>query len=320
MTRRSLFCATVLFQIVILVTISACTQPSSPITDPPVATTEVAGIALVDGMGRTIQLEKPAGRIVSLAPANTEILFAIGAGEQVVGRDTFSDFPDEAKQVTDVGGGFGELNSEVILSLKPDLVIVSSLTPPEQIKALEDLGLVTFVLPNPKDFEGLYTNLEAVAALSGHEKEAAALVESIKKRVAAVQEKISKITERPLVFYEIDGTDPNAIWTPGPETFVATLIRMAGGDNLGDVLTTDWAQISLEELVAREPSIILLGDWIWGGVTPESASARPGWDAIKAVQEGKVFAFDDNLVSRPGPRLVEGLEGMANLLHPELFE
>lgn len=282
-------------------------------------TPSAAPIVVTDGLGKQISLSGPAQRVISLAPSNTEILFALGAGSQVVGRDTFSDYPEEVKSLPDVGGGFSELNVEVILAQKPDLVLASALTASEQAQALEKAGLVVFVMNNPKDFEGLYENLRLVARLIGREAEAEALVKQLEQRVAAVEAKLSGVTERPLVFYELDGTEPNAPWTPGPGTFIDTLIRMAGGENLGAGLQGEWVQVSLEELIARQPDLILLGDATWGGVTAEAVAARAGWDALQAVKEGKVFPFDDNLVSRPGPRLVDGLEAMARLLHPQQF-
>jgi iron complex transport system substrate-binding protein len=303
--------------------LSACAQaaPVSPaVTAAPEPSPTPGTITLTDSFNKTITLAGPAQRIVSLSPATTESLFALGAGVQIVGRDTFSDYPEQAKSIPDVGGGFGELNVEAILAQKPDLVLTSALTPPEQIKALEDAGLTVYAVGNPKDFAGLYVILQNLARLSGHEKEAAILVDEIKQRVAAVEEKLAGVSQRPLVFYEIDGTDPNAVWTTGPGTFIDTLIRMAGGENLGADLQGEWVQISLEELIARDPDLILLGDAIWGGVTVESVQARAGWSALRAVQDGKIFPFDDNLVSRPGPRLVEGLEALARQFHPDLFE
>jgi iron complex transport system substrate-binding protein len=279
-----------------------------------------APIAITDGLGRTITLSSPAQRVVSLAPSNTEIMFAIGAGSQLVGRDAFSDYPAEAQQVTDIGGGFGELDSEVIVSLQPDLVLASDLTPPEQIQLLEELGITVFSLPNPTDFDGLYAIILTVATLSAHEAEGQALVESLKARVAAVETKIASVQDRPLVYYELDGTDPNAPWTPGPGTFISMLISKAGGENLGNMLQSEWAQISIETLIEQDPQIILLGNAHWGGITPEGVAARSGWDILTAVQNDQIFPFDDNLVSRPGPRLVDGLEDMATFLHPELFQ
>jgi iron complex transport system substrate-binding protein len=276
-------------------------------------------LVMSDGLGRNVTLQSVPERIISLAPSNTEILFAIGAEDQLIGRDTFSDFPEKAQDIPDIGGGYGELNTELIVSMKPDLVLAAELTPPEQIKALEDLGLNVFLLKNPVTFEEMYANLVTVGKITGHEDQAASLVEQLKSRVSAVKEKIPIAQSRPLVFYELDGTDPDNPWTPGPGTFIDTLISDSGGENIGHDLGSQWPQISVEELIKRNPEIIILGDYTWGGVTPDDVTARNAWDAMDAVKNGKVYTFDDNLVSRPGPRMVDGLETMAKLLHPDLF-
>ncbi len=272
-----------------------------------------------DGLGRQVTLAQPAQRVVSLAPSNTEILFAIGAGAQVVGRDSFSDYPAEAKNVADIGGGLPTLNIEAIVAKQPDLVLASPLTAAEQITALTKAGLTVYVLPNPASFDDLYANLETVGKLTGHGNEAASLVAGLKSRVAAITSKAATLSSRPMVYYELDATDPSAPYTSGPDTFVDLIIRSAGGENFGSNLKGQWVQVSVEELLARQPDLIVLGDSLYGGVTAEMVKARAGWDALNAVKEGKIFAFDDNLVSRPGPRLVDGLEAMAKLLHPDAF-
>ena len=293
-------------------------QPPAPAGTP--SAPDPTPITRTDGRGVAVTLNSPAERIVSLAPSNTELLFAIGAGDQVVGRDSFSDYPAAALSITDIGGGFGEIDTETLLTLEPDLIFSADIIAPEQNEALESLGLTVFVLPNPLELSGLYDNLAVAGALTGHESEAAALVEDLQVRVTAVLNKVSAAETEPLVFYQLDSTDPNAPWTSGPGTFIDTLITLAGGRNLGAVLTDAWAQISAEELIAQDPDIILMGDAVWSGLTAADVAARPGWDGITAVRTGRVYAFDDNLVSRPGPRLVDGLEALARLLHPELFE
>ena len=150
-------------------------------------------------------------------------------------------------------------------------------------------------------------------------REAAELVEKLQGRVKAVQDKILPLSYAPLVFYELDGSDPAKPWTMGPNTFLSKLIRMAGGFNLGDSLSSEWGQFSQEELIKTNPQIILLGDSNYG-VTPEQVAARPGWDALTAVQENQVYPFNDDLVSRPGPRMVDGLEALARLLHPGIWD
>ena len=297
--------------------LSACAPSATP---SPTPEPSPAPLVLTDGLGREFNVSLPFQKIVSLAASNTEILFAIGAGSQVIARDAFSDYPEAALAVKDIGGGWGEIDTETLLALQPDLVLAAQINAPEQISALEQLGLHVFYLSNPTDLEGMFDNLRLVAGLTGHAAEAEQLITSLQARVQAVDEAIAPLSYRPTVFYELDGTDPSAPWTPGPGTFIDLLIQRAGGSNVGSTLESDWAQISIEALLTQNPEYILLGDALYGGVTPELVAARAGWDAISAVQNGNVYPFDDNLVSRPGPRNVEGLEAIARLLHPEAFD
>jgi iron complex transport system substrate-binding protein len=276
-------------------------------------------MVFTDGLGRTVSLAAPAQRVISFAPSNTEILFAVGAGAQVIGRDEFSNFPAEAADLPIIGGSWGGYNAEAIVGLNPDLILAAEINTPDQVKEMEDLGLTVYYLSNPKDFEGLYQNLELVAEMTGHEQETAGLIDSLKARMSTVESKVASVTDTPTVFYELDSTDSNAPYTTGPGTFVDLVIGMAGGINIAGSFDTPWVQISLEELVVKNPAYIVLGDSNYG-ITTDSVGARSGWETIAAVKDGKVFPFNDDLVSRPGPRLVNGLEEMAKLLHPELFK
>jgi iron complex transport system substrate-binding protein len=319
------------FSLVLLaLSLSACGTPAAPATLPApdvissqaTATTAAAvtfPLTLTDGLQRTITLPAPAQRIVSLAPSNTEILFAIGAGPQLVGRDVLSDFPPEAQDVTDIGDTFIGLNTELIVSLQPDLVLAAEITPEEQVAQLEQLGITVYWLANPLDFEGLYANLVLVGQMTGRELEATDLATSLQARVAAVDTAVGARAETPSVFYELDASDPAAPWTSGAGTFIDLIISRAGGRNAGAGLVGAFAQISIEELLVQNPEVILLGDAAYG-VSVESVGQRAGWSGLAAVQSGRVYPFDDNLVSRPGPRLIEALEELARLLHPDLFD
>lgn len=293
----------------------------SPTASPPPPTDTPAPqpLTFTDDLDREVTLPAPAERVVSLAPSNTELLFAVGAGEQVVGRDEFSDHPPEVTDLPGVGGSFGDYNLETIVDLSPDLVLAAEINPPELVDSLEALGLTVYYLGNPVGLEGVYDNLLTVGRLTGHEAEAEALSESLQARVAAVQEQVAQADTRPTVFYELDGSDPSAPWTTGPNTFLDVLIEMAGGENVAGSLDSSYAQISVETLVEADPEIILLGDAAYG-TTPEGVAARAGWESIDAVENDRIYPFDDDLVSRPGPRLVDGLETIAALLHPDLFE
>ena len=292
---------------------------TAPATEAPTAIPADTTITLTDGLGREVKLTGPAQRVVSLAPSNTEILFAVGAGPQVVGRDEFSDYPAEAAAVDSVGGSMGQYSAEAIVALKPDLVLAAEINTPELVKQLEGLGLTVYYLKNPTTLEEMYGNLEIVGQLTG--QDVTELVDSLKARVQAVDEKIAPLSSRPTVFYEIDATDASKPYSYGPGTFGDLLIQRAGGANLVSLagITDAYPQVSLEQLVAANPSMIILGDSMWG-VTPESVLARAGWEGLDAVKNNQIFAFDDNLVSRPGPRLVDGLEQLAKLLHPDAFK
>ncbi len=304
----------------IIIFLSACGPRNNSTISTPSATASTidSSITMTDGLGRVVTLPEPAQRVVSLAPSNTEILFAIGAGAQVVGRDDSSDYPAEAQSLPSVGGYSG-YSSENIVALHPDLVLAAEINSPELIASLEQLGLTVYMLPNPVTLEDMYATLETVARLTGHEEETTALIDSLKARVAVVDAKIRGVTEIPRVYYEIDATDPTKPYTYGPGSFGELLIQRAGGTNIGSVLDGQWAQISVEQVVIANPQIIVLGDSAWGE-TPEKVSQRPGWQNIEAVVNHQVHPFDDNLISRPGPRQVDGLEALARLLHPELFQ
>jgi iron complex transport system substrate-binding protein len=307
---------TSLFLIMFAVLLSACASGTTASN----GVSSQKTIKVKDALDRRVTVPTPAQRIISLAPSNTEILFTLGVGDRVIGRDTFSDYPESAQDVQDVGNFFDNWDTETILTLEPDLILVTELATPEQIQSLENLDLTVFAVPNPTTLEEMYENIELIARFTGTEQAADALIADLKDRVAAVEEKISPLEDRPVLFYELDGTDPSAPWTSGPGTFLDQLISMAGGQNAGSDLYDQWAQINLEELIIQDPEIILLGDALYGGVTPEDVASRPGWESLSAVQNERIYPFDDNLVSRPGPRLVDGLEALAEFLHPELFE
>lgn len=276
-------------------------------------------MVFVDDLGITIELAEYPQAIVSLSASTTEILFAIGAGEQVVGRDEYSLYPEEALELPSVGAIWSDLPTEVILALEPDLVVAAQIISEDQALALRDLGLNVYWQTNPATYEELWENLRDFARLTGHEEETEALIAGLDARVKAVQEKIAPVSDLPSVFYELDATDPANPWTTGSGTFIDYIITEAGGTNAASALEGDYAQISTEALIAINPDVILLADAPYG-VTPGIVAERPGWEVINAVIENAIYPIDPNMMSVPGPRLVDALEETARLLHPELFE
>jgi iron complex transport system substrate-binding protein len=293
--------------------------PIQEVTEQPALEPTSEPMILMDGLNRQLSFTEPFQRIVSLAPSNVEILFAVGAGAQLVGRDELSDYPPEAMQVASIGSTYGILNTEAIVALEPDLVLAAGTTPPEQVQTLEDLGMTVFLVPNPMDFEGLYEDIRIAGILTGHEQQALALVDSLKARIDGVIERVAE-ADRVSVYYEVDGeVDPNNPWTTGSGTFQELLISTAAGINIASDLV-GWQQISLEELIIRDPQVMIYEAGPWVTTTLETILARPGWSAISAVANGEIYPIDSSWVGRPGPRLVDALEAIAVILHPELFE
>ncbi len=337
MTRKLIFIIAIL-----ALALSACTTPATP-TEMPTASevdpTEVPEPTAVpptpepepteepepevmiftDDFGHTIELAEYPQRIVSISASTTEILFAIGAGDQVVGRDEYSLYPEAALEVENVGALWGEVPTETILALEPDLIVAAQIISEEQSQSLRDLGLNVYHQGNPLTYEDLYENLRDMAALTGHGAEAEALITDLDTRVQGVMLAIAPSSYLVPTFYELDATDPSSPWTTGAGTFIDYIISSAGGFNVASSLEGDFAQISGEELIDANPEVILLADALYG-ITPESVAERPGWDVIAAVQNGAIYPIDPNMMSVPGPRLVDALEETAKLLHPELFE
>lgn len=302
--------------------LAACSTPKAALPTPqvsttletatpeaPVVTESAFPLTITDDLQNTITLEAPAQRLVSLGPAKTEILFAIGAGDQVVGRDASSDFPLQAEDVTNIGDLYALLNTDLIAGLEPDLVLASETTAPEQVAQLQQVGIPVYWMADPDDIEGLYGDINIVGQLTGHTDEAGALVAELQARLAEVQSRITG--QAPVTaFYELDASDPATPYSAQPGSSIDLLANQAGGQLV--------AADSLDALVAQNPTVILLGDANYG-VTVESVAQRPGWGSLAAVQNNRVYAFDNDLVDRPGPRWIDAIEQLAAFFYPDLF-
>ncbi|MGB2581175.1 MAG: helical backbone metal receptor [Thermoplasmata archaeon] len=275
-------------------------------------TTDGDSILLVDDYGRTIKLDSIPERIVSTAPTPTEMLFAVGAGDLVVGVDTYSDYPAEVANITKVGDY--TLSTEVIISLQPDLIISSDLVPISQLELLEDQG-IPFVILATRTLDDVLKDLRLVGILTGHVDEANELVDELEDRIEAVTSKTQAVDlVKPRAYLEY-----YPYWTYGPGSFGDDLIAMAGGINIAENTSSEYPMLTSEFVIAQDPEIIVYTVGYMTTTTADEISSRPGWDVITAVSEGDIYSMDDNLLSRYGPRIVDGLEDLAALLHPDLF-
>lgn len=277
---------------------------------------EAAALAVIDDAGRSVMLDGPPTRIMTLTPGNTEILFALGAQDRIVAVDRWSDFPPAAHTKPRVVPFSPSL--EQIVRFGPDLIL-STYGAAEPLLPLERRGIRVMIFA-PRTLDDIYRNILLMGRIVDAEPRAERLVRAMRERVAAVVAKV-RDAPRPKVFIELDGSDPGRPFTAGPGSFIDVLIRLAGGDNVAARSRTAWPQFSLEELIRTDPDLIILSD---AGTSanpqiPELMTGRSGWSSLRAVRRGMVFSIDLDLISRPGPRIVEGLERLAGLLHPERF-
>jgi iron complex transport system substrate-binding protein len=274
-------------------------------------------LSLTDDDGRQVTITAAPTRIVSLAPSNTEIVCALDACDDLVGVTDFDDYPAEVANVTDVVVG-AVVDVEKVVAADPGLILAggNGLTPITVIDQLADLGYPVLSL-YPHDLAGVYDDISLVGDAIDAQGMADQLVTSLQEHADAVATAVAA-AERPRTFYEV-GVFEGSIYTAGKDSFLAALISLAGGEPItGDPAST---AIQLEDLIAADPELILLGDAAYDPtITPESVAARAGWADMTAVGDGHVVVVvDDVVITRPGPRIVEGLEALAKAIHPELF-
>jgi iron complex transport system substrate-binding protein len=258
-------------------------------------------------------------RIISLSPSITETLFAVGAGKQVVGVTSYCDYPREAA-TREIIGGFSSktISLETIISLNPDLVIAGVSAHQPIADVLEKSGIAV-LLVEPKSISDITNLIEELSIITGHEEQGKAVAEDIRLRMAAVKSKLELLGEtgRVRVFYEVWDAP---LMTAGPESFTGQLISLAGGINIFSDIQGEYPQVSSEELISRNPQVILSSDTHGDKLSVEAMGMREGWKNIDAYKENKVFLLDGNIVSRPGPRVIDAVEMIASSLYPELFQ
>ena len=273
---------------------------------------------LTDDLRQTISIKGTPQRIVSLAPSNTEILFALGLGSKVVGTDSDSDYPAAAKTLPHLGSGYPSFDIESIVNLKPDLVIGFGYTMPDYVAQLENLGIPVVILA-PKDVTGVISDITLVGKITGATSQAKTLATSMQNSLNTIEAKVKGVAD-PRVLWEFDGTDPSNPWVAGPGSFNDSMITLAGGQDVGASGPTSSWQMNTEDIVKADPQIIILDDYQYG-VTVQSVEQRPGWSTITAVKNGAIYPItDSDLTDRPGPRVIQGLQILAQDIHPELFK
>lgn len=280
-------------------------------------------VTVKDSEGIETSIPQEPVRIISLLPSHTEILFAIGAGEQMVGCTTNCDYPAETKELKKVSlSNPGSVNLETLVALKPDLVLLGGdyhQRIREQLAKLK-IPVLSFESQSMSEIE---RSIRGMSRSTGHADEGEKLIQKLQQEVISIQEKVKPYQKkgRPLVFYRVWD---QPLMTAGPTSFIGELIDLAGGDNTFDDVELAYPQVSEEILIQRNPDVILLPrskkDHTDAKEIINKLSEQPGWKQMNAIKNKRVYLIEEDFISRPGPRVVQGLQKVAQALYPEAFQ
>ncbi|RLB39453.1 MAG: cobalamin-binding protein [Deltaproteobacteria bacterium] len=274
---------------------------------------EAMAETFVDAVGRHVRINGPPKRIVSLAPSVTEILYYLGLGDRIVGVTMFSDFPRDALAKPRVGS-YAHLNVERILELEPDLAVgTKDGNEPNAVALLEQAGLPVYIV-NPRHVEDVADTLFSVARLCRVEEKGKRLAESLTSRIKAVKEAVKNLP-KPSVFIQIN---IKPIISVSRHTIHNDVIRLAGGRNVMEDASVTYPTVSVEELLARKPEVIIISSMERGGRFEKAKREWMIWKSIPAVRNNRVYLVNSDILDRPSPRIIDGLETVARLLHPEI--
>ncbi|MBF8436161.1 cobalamin-binding protein [Halanaerobiaceae bacterium Z-7014] len=277
---------------------------------------EAFPVEVTDDLGNEIEITEEPETIISLSPSTTEMLFAIDLEDRLVGVTTYCDYPEEVSKI-DTVGSISEPNIEVIIDKDPDLIVTAGITSVDIINRLQDLGL-TVVGFEANDIQEVFSNFENLGLVTGKTDQADQVVNDMETRMDKILELVESQEERPEVFYEI-WNEP--ITTAGGDTFIDNMIELAGGINLGAEIDAGWPQIGMETLIDLDPEVyISTPHSAEHQVTEEKILGRDNFEVLTAVENERVHVIDQDIISRPSPRLIDGLRGLAISIHPELEE
>ena len=273
----------------------------------------IAG-SVTDQVGRTLVVPENPTRVIALAPSITEIIYDLGQEKRLVGVTQYSTYPSEAELLPRVGS-YVRLDIEKIVALKPDLCLATKDGNPKHIvDKIVSLGIPVYVI-NPQNLQQIMDTITRLGSLLHAEQTAAALVSDMEKRIRQVQARVKNRPDRPRVFFQIDA---EPLFSAGTDTFIHELIELAGGINTtaGEV---SYPRYSWEDIIVLQPEIVLISSMA-GGLAPEYLlNSWKKWNLLSAVKNDQIFVVDAELFDRPTPRLVNGLEVIAAIIHPELF-
>lgn len=276
-------------------------------------------VTITDDANRKVTIDKEPETIVSIQASNTEIAFALGVGDKIIGRSDYDNYPEEALKIQKVGGQ--DINAELVLTLLPDIALVTDYhynKHPDVLEKFEEAGIKVIVVGGATSFEDTYSNIEMIGEATGSTKEAEEIVKDMKERLQAIKDKAaSSVTDKKKVWVEVSPAPD--IFTTGQNTFMHEMLESiqavnAAGDQDG------WVKMTEEEIVKLDPDVIITTYGYYVDNPTAEVLNREGWTEVPAVKNSKVFDVDSDTVTRPGPRLIEGVEALAELIYPEVFK
>ena len=273
--------------------------------------THVSARAYVDDAGRRMYFATPPSRIVSLAPSITEMLFAMGAGEQLVGVTDFCDYPPEVLQKPKVG--YSNPNLELLVALQPDLVVApNDFLKPDVIVKLEQLKIPVFIMAD-KNVEGIFVHIQTLGRIVGRSSKADTIAMQLRQQVTVIQQRIKGMAPVRMLYV----LNSRPLITVGPGSFIDQLIRMAGGINVAEKSATPYPRLSMESVLQEDPEVLVFPVGKAEGISESEQQAWRQWSTMTAVKQGRLHQISADWLNRPGPRIIQGLESLAVILHPD---
>ncbi len=274
-------------------------------------------LTVKDSAGNEVVLEEDPERIVSLIPSNTEITFAVGAGEQVVGVSKHDNYPEQVNEIDKIGGM--QINTEKVLSLKPDLVLAhgsNAHNSQAAIKQIRNAGIPVYVVKNATDFKGVYETIQSIGKLVNEQKEANSIVAGMKGKLKKIKEKASTIEDPKGVFVEVSPAPE--IYTTGTGTFMNQMLEAINAKNAA-ASQEGWVKMNEEAIISLQPDVIITTYGYYTEKPVGKVLSREGWEQVPAIKNEQVFDVHSDIVTRAGPRLIEGVERLAEAVYPETF-
>lgn len=306
---------TLILSLMLILSLSACTNSDKKQIDKKVAETVTETkfpLTVKDSYSREVTIEKEPSKVISIAPNITETIYALGKENKLVGRTDYCDYPAQVKSIASIGS-LENPNIEKIVELKPDLIIASTHFKKDVLKKLEDLGLKVLVLYGEENFEGAYNTIEKVGEVLNAQAKAKEIVTNMQVKVDDVKSKVAN-KGTPSVYYVL-GFGKTGDFTAGKDTFIDKMITIAGGKNVAQD-AVGW-KYSIEKLLEKNPEIVICSKYF---DSKKSIKQTNGYKDLDAIKKDKLYEIDNNMLDRQGPRLADGLEALAKIIHPEAFK